>query len=210
MLMSADDYDSWQETVYLLRSPENAADSERSRRQAASTHPRTSPSRSTNFRRWPAARSETHQLRPRCLGRLPVLVGLRPQDGSTDHETDRTDPARSVRRDRQAGTAQGRMSGYWSRRIDDEHRLVYRADKRSQDIEGSIPLLTSSKARGHNDRPSELKAAPKGLRPRRRAPRTPRPRSRGSSPPSCRRRTAEAASRSRRRSPPCGRSRRSC
>ncbi len=24
MLMSADDYDSWQETVYLLRSPENA------------------------------------------------------------------------------------------------------------------------------------------------------------------------------------------
>jgi antitoxin YefM len=24
VLMSADDYDSWQETVYLLRSPENA------------------------------------------------------------------------------------------------------------------------------------------------------------------------------------------
>ncbi|CNO04914.1 Conserved protein of uncharacterised function%2C putative antitoxin [Mycobacterium tuberculosis] len=24
MLMSANDYDSWQETVYLLRSPENA------------------------------------------------------------------------------------------------------------------------------------------------------------------------------------------
>lgn len=24
MLMSADDYDAWQETVYLLRSPENA------------------------------------------------------------------------------------------------------------------------------------------------------------------------------------------
>lgn len=32
----------------------------------------------------------------------------------------------------------GELSGYWSRRIDDEHRLVYRADEIADEIEVKI------------------------------------------------------------------------
>ena len=32
----------------------------------------------------------------------------------------------------------GDLSGYWSRRIDDEHRLVYRADDKADDKEVKI------------------------------------------------------------------------
>ena len=66
VLMSADDYDSWQETVYLLRSPENARRLMEAVARDKAGRPELggTPSRSTNSRRWPAARSEEHQLRP--------------------------------------------------------------------------------------------------------------------------------------------------
>ena len=44
VLMSADDYDSWQETVYLLRSPENAR-----RLMEAVTRDRASRSTSADY-----------------------------------------------------------------------------------------------------------------------------------------------------------------
>jgi YoeB-like toxin of bacterial type II toxin-antitoxin system len=34
----------------------------------------------------------------------------------------------------QAAAGEGDLSGYWSRRIDDEHRLVYRADDKEVKI----------------------------------------------------------------------------
>lgn len=63
VLMSADDYDSWQETVYLLRSPENAR---RLMEAVARDKGPVLPSRwitrrrSRNSRRCPAARREKH------------------------------------------------------------------------------------------------------------------------------------------------------
>lgn len=74
VLMSADDYDAWQETVYLLRSPENAR-----RLMEAVARDKAGHSAFTksvmSCGRWPAARSEKRQLRSRCLGGLLVLAG---------------------------------------------------------------------------------------------------------------------------------------
>ena len=113
VLMSADDYDSWQETVYLLRSPENArrlmeaVARDKANRPAPGEHKK----RSTNSRRWPAARSEKHQLRSRCVGGLSILVGLRPQDGPTDHqiigEIQRTRSPESENQNRSRGNCPG-------------------------------------------------------------------------------------------------------
>lgn len=52
VLMSADDYDSWQETVYLLRSPENAR-----RLIEAVSRDKRLLRQSSSSRRWPAAPS---------------------------------------------------------------------------------------------------------------------------------------------------------
>ena len=95
VLMSAADYDSWQETVYLLRSPENARRLMEAvaRDKASRTVPANPPSRSTSSRRWPAARSEKDRLRSGRLGGLPVLVGVGPQDGASDHPAHRRNSA---------------------------------------------------------------------------------------------------------------------
>ncbi len=56
----------------------------------------------------------------------------RPQkNGAPHHQTDRGE----IQRDPFSGIGKpeplkgGELSGYWSRRIDDEHRLVYRANE---------------------------------------------------------------------------------
>jgi toxin YoeB len=59
------------------------------------------------------------------------LAGLRSQDGSPDHRI--TGLVAEIQHDPLSGIGKpeplkGELSGYWSRRIDDEHRLVYRAD----------------------------------------------------------------------------------
>jgi Txe/YoeB family toxin of toxin-antitoxin system len=78
VLISAEDFDSWQETVYLLRSPANAR-------------------------------------------RLMEAVA-RDKSGEAAVVKTMEEPLK------------GDLSGYWSRRIDDEHRLVYRADDKEVKI----------------------------------------------------------------------------
>jgi toxin YoeB len=56
------------------------------------------------------------------------LVGFRPQNGPPDHRTHRRnqrDPFTGIGKPE---PLKGELSGYWSRRIDDEHRLVYPTD----------------------------------------------------------------------------------
>ena len=131
VLMSADDYDSWQETVYLLRSPENA-------RRLMEAVARDKASRT--------ARAEVHQVSRRAPGD-GRWRGLRSINFDPDAwedflfwlASDRKTARRIVRligeiqREPFTGIGKpeplkGELSGYWSRRIDDEHRLVYRAD----------------------------------------------------------------------------------
>ena len=131
VLMSADDYDSWQETVYLLRSPENArrlmeavARDKTSQPTAAGLHEvdRRTPKdgrrggvRSINFDPdawddflfWLAADRKTARRITRLIGEI------------------QRDPFTGIGKPE---PLKGELSGYWSRRIDDEHRLVYRAD----------------------------------------------------------------------------------
>jgi antitoxin YefM len=70
VLMSAEDFDSWQETIYLLRSPANP-------RRLIKLSPgigQVSRRSSRLWRSWRLrqASSEKHPLRPGWLGRLPV------------------------------------------------------------------------------------------------------------------------------------------
>ncbi len=128
VLMSADDYDSWQETVYLLRSPENArrlmeavardkAGAFRARHvdQRAAGDGRRRGVRSVHFDSgawedfpfWLASDRKT----ARRIVRLIAEIQRDPFSGIGKPEP-----------------LKGELSGYWSRRVDDQHRLVYRAD----------------------------------------------------------------------------------
>jgi toxin YoeB len=76
--------------------------------------------------RWPAARSEESPLRLRRLDFLYWLASDRKAArritrliGEIEH-----DPFGGIGKPE---PLKGELSGYWSRRIDDEHRLVYRA-----------------------------------------------------------------------------------
>jgi toxin YoeB len=90
--MSAADFDSWQETTYLLRSPANA------RRLMEAV-----------------ARDKSHQATVvKTMEELTRLIGEVQRDPFTG--IGKPEPLK------------GDLSGYWSRRIDDEHRLVYLAD----------------------------------------------------------------------------------
>ena len=130
--MSAEDFDSWQETIYLLRSPANA----RRLMEAVARDKSGRPAVTKTMEElgpWRAS-SEKHPLRPRCLGGFPVLARRRPEDGQEDHRL-----IAEIQRDPFAGIGKpeplkGDLSGYWSRRIDDEHRLVYRADDKEVKI----------------------------------------------------------------------------
>jgi toxin YoeB len=102
--MSADDYDSWQETVYLLRSPENAR-----RLMEAVARDKAGHSALTKsideLREMAGGRKTT-----RRVTRLIAEIQRNPFSGIGKPEP-----------------LKGELSGYWSRRINDEHRLVYRA-----------------------------------------------------------------------------------
>lgn len=130
VLMSAADYDSWQETVYLLRSPRMPADSWR-------PSPETTP---------PGPPRQLHQVdrRTRGDGRRPGVRSINFDPAAwedflfwlaSDRKTARriTRLIAEIQRNPFAGIGKpeplkGELSGYWSRRIDDEHRIVYRAD----------------------------------------------------------------------------------
>ena len=109
VLMSAGDYDSWQETVYLLRSPENARRLMEAvaRDKAGDPTPERYTKSINELEEMAGGRSQKYPLRSGCLGGLPVLVGLRPQDGPSDHQADCGDSARSDHRDRKTRAAQG-------------------------------------------------------------------------------------------------------
>lgn len=88
VLMSAEDFRSWQETAYLLRSPADAAHL--------------------------MAAVAADKAAGKTLSRKPVR------------------PIGEIQRDPFTGIGEpeplkGGLSGYWSRRIEDEHRLVHRA-----------------------------------------------------------------------------------
>ena len=126
VLMSADDFDSWQETIYLLRSPANARrlmeavghgreDNEGTagfgRRVVRSIH--FDPDAWDDFLYWLGADRK-------MATRVTRLIGDIQRDPFTG--IGKPEPLK------------GDLSGYWSRRIDDEHRLVYRADDKEVKI----------------------------------------------------------------------------
>lgn len=116
-------------------------------RQSHATKPaksrRSTSSQSMNSRSWPAAGSEKYPLRPRRMGRLPLLVGLRPQDGTTNHQAYRRDPARSLRWYRKTRATEGRAVRILvpTNRRRASPRVPSRRD-RSQNPQSPIPLLT--------------------------------------------------------------------
>ena len=117
VMMSLEDYEALEETSYLLRSPKNAGgSSSRSQSWAAAAGPRgASPSEG--------------RLLGACVGGLPLLAEDRPQGGPADQR--RSSETSSERRSRAIGKPEPlkhALSGYWSRRITDEHRIVYKVE----------------------------------------------------------------------------------
>ena len=71
--------------------------------------------------------SEAHFLGvARGLGGLLVLAGDRPQVGCQNQSSHSRDPARPVQRIGKPEPLKHAFQGYWSRRINDEHRIVYK------------------------------------------------------------------------------------
>jgi hypothetical protein len=68
------------------------------------------------------------------MGGLPVLAGLGPRHGPQDHPADRRGPGHPFTGTGKPDPLKGDLSGYWSHRIDDEHRLVYRVDEKEVKI----------------------------------------------------------------------------
>jgi toxin YoeB len=80
------------------------------------------------------ASSEKHPLRPRCLGGLLYWLGA-----DRKMATRITRLIGEIQRDPFTGIGKpeplkGDLSGYLSRRIDDKHRLIYRADDKEVKI----------------------------------------------------------------------------
>ncbi len=75
ILMSADDFRSWQETVYLLRSPANAAQLMAAVAADKAAAPRWSPEAWRSWRHWCRTASEGPVVSSHRLGGPSVLAG---------------------------------------------------------------------------------------------------------------------------------------
>ena len=60
------------------------------------------------------------------VGRLPVLAKDRQENRAADQRRDKRSVQDAVRGHRQAEPLRHALAGYWSRRINDEHRFVYK------------------------------------------------------------------------------------
>ena len=147
VLMSADDYDSWQETVYLLRSPENARHSWRPSPETRPTAPHrgSTRSRSTNSRRWPAAKVRSISFDPDAWEDFQFWL-------ASDRKTARriTRLIGEIQRDPFTGIGKpeplkAELSGYWSADRRRTSARIPRRRSRSQDPQSPIPLLTGVK-----------------------------------------------------------------
>jgi len=114
VIVSLDDYQSLKETAYLLRSPENARRliTAMQRLETGDGEQRDLVERGSPGTNTPGTTT--------CGGRPRIVSPQAHQRADQGH------PAKRQRGHRQAGAPQARLQGYWSRRITDEHRLVYK------------------------------------------------------------------------------------
>ena len=91
VLMSAADFDAWQETIYLLRSPANARRLMEAVERDRSGHG-TVVKTMEELQDLAGEQCEA-STSPRRMGRLVVLARRRPEDGDEDRPLDRRHPA---------------------------------------------------------------------------------------------------------------------
>ena len=119
VLMSADDYDSGRKTISVRAGECAPPHGGRCPDKASETAPQ-------RHAKWIEEREMAGRVRgisfdPAAWGRLSVLAVFRSEDGLSDHQIGSRFSA-ILLPDGKPEPLKGELSGYWSRRIDDEHR----------------------------------------------------------------------------------------